>query len=53
MNAGDPGDTGDERGDRIASPDLLPKERVLPHLTCSRAATDRGGVDEAGEHHGT
>lgn len=40
----------DNQGEsRIASPELLPKARSLPHLICSRRS-NLGGGDEEGEH---
>jgi hypothetical protein len=36
--------------DRIASPEMLPKDLSLPQLKCSPAVDSRGSRDEAGEH---
>jgi hypothetical protein len=35
---------------RIASPVMLPRGDLLPHLTCSRAVGIGGGEDGADQH---
>ena len=35
---------------RIASPEVLPDDGLLPHLICSPPAWGGGGSDEAGQH---
>jgi hypothetical protein len=45
--------TAEEIGEhfrRIASPELLPSDSLLPHLKCSPPASGAGVSDEVGEH---
>jgi hypothetical protein len=39
-----------QHGERIASPELLPSDSLLPHLKCSPPAFGAGVSDEVGEH---